>query len=202
LHLSSWLQAAVIADRWRVAGIHCGALSVWHHFALEEIRNPYIYEVADEPDMDKAVELLLICSRDYAAGKKLFTFEDWCIKKRNEIYSALKRKDPLIVHDEVLDYVKCCTRIPAHKGAPVAILPGGIKQAQARKYIVAPQEWVLVDFLGPAGWDMPFAVARCIYDAHRNAAGEDNDLESRTDEARTDLWLQNQYEAQRKASAS
>jgi hypothetical protein len=63
--------------------------------------------------------------------------------------------------------------------------------------IKAPIEWVLVDFLShgnpdriDAAWNTPIAVARCLFDAHRDATGEAASLISEADEERIDRKIQ------------
>lgn len=207
MHLSSWLQAATVPDRWNVAGVSCPALSVWHHFALEEMRNPIAWDLS-EPDMNAVSELLIVCSRDYAGGRRLFTDDPYRKAVQKKMYQAIRYQNHDVVRACAVDYFRSCTRVPGHKSPPVKLVQGmRIATDKDAKFIVAPQEWVLVDFLGrgdPArisdAWNMPFSIARCLYDAHRNAAGEDTLLESRTEEARNDEWLERQ--AKEKAAAS
>lgn len=207
MHVSSWLQAAVIPDRWRVAGVHCFALSVWHHFVLEELGNAYSWELP-EADIDAAAELLIFCSRGYAEGKLLFVQDARRARVQRDMYCTLRDIDPDLVNAQVLDYFKTCTRTPGHKGAPVKIEDGKrVPAKDERKFIVAPQEWVMVEFFSrgdpariAAAWDMPFATARCLFDAHRNAAGDDLSLESRSDEARIDAYNARELAAKERAS--
>ncbi len=207
MRVSSWLYAAVMADRWRVADVRCSALSVWHHFALEELRNPIAWDMP-EPDMDAAAQMLMICSRRYRDGKQLFLHASVRERAQMSMYRTLARQRSQDVIAQCQDYYRTCTRTPARKQPAVQLVGGArIQKSDDRRLIVAPQQWVLVDFIArgdpdrmAAAWDTPYATAQCLYDAHRNAAGEDNDLESRADEARTDSWLER--ESQRKAAAS
>jgi hypothetical protein len=113
------------------------------------------------------------------------------------MYETLKRIDPGQIQLEVWDYFRGCTRAPGHKGPSVPVIDGKAAATSKVNYIVAPQEWVLVQFFGKycgfdAAWDMPFTQARCMYDAYRNSTGEDTSLESRADEARIDDFLARQ----------
>jgi len=188
-HVSSWFQAALLPDRWNVAGVSCGVLTVWHAFVLQQTGNAY--NCGGACDRDAAAELLMYCSLDYANGKRLFSQPLFRDRVRRRVIRKMKRHDWPSTHAAVIDYVTTCTRAPSHKQT---ISQGGGVKSRA---IAAPICWVLVDFLAggdatkiKTAWDTPYALARCLFDARRDSDGSDDSLESLEEEKRIDAFLQ------------
>lgn len=189
-HVASWFQAALLPARWRVAGVTCSALSVWHVYVLRETGNAYL--TGQPPDRDAAAALLLYCSRGYLAGRRLFTAPLYRRRAVLRIARKLRRQDWPSIDAAVCDYLETCGRVPGHK-EPAGV-PG---KASARpRRASAPLPWALVDSLSrgdprafAAAWDTPFSVARCLFDARRDLAGEVDTLESAEEEARFDEYL-------------
>lgn len=186
-HVSTWFQAALLPERWNVAGVSCGVLSVWHAFAMSETGNPY--RSGGACDRDAAAALLSFCSLDYAGGKRLFAQPLHRARVVSSINRKLKAAEWTDIHAAICDYVDTCTRTPGHKQREA--VKG---QPQARS-VAAPICWVLVDFLSrgdpqkiEAAWNTPYAVARCLFDARRDISGEDDSLESVEEEIRFDAY--------------
>lgn len=184
-HVSSWFQAAVVPDRWNVAGVSCGVLSVWHVFVLQQTENPYYCGGA--LDRDAAAALLAYCSNDYDGGKRMFSsplFRASVLKRTNAV---LKKQDWEETHAAIRDYLSTCTRVPGHKQV-VSSSKGAVT-----KHACAPMCWVLVDFLSNGdpskvntAWNTPYQTARCMFDARRDIKGEDDSLETPEEEKRFD----------------
>jgi len=184
-HVPSWLQCAALPDRWNVAGVSCRALSVWHHFALGAVGNPYLW--GGEPDKNDAAELILFCSMDYSHGKRLFSHPAFRDVQAYRVGRKLRRVPFEAVDAACRDYVKSCLRTPQHVRV-VASTNGAVT-----KPAKSPLDWVLVQFLcagNPdkieAAWNTPYATAQCLFDAHRDIAGECDSLEDMEQERRYD----------------
>jgi hypothetical protein len=184
-HVPSWLQCALLPDRWNVAGVSCGVLTVWHHFALGCAGNPYLW--GGEADHNAAAELLLYCSGDYAAGKRLFAQPFWRNRRMRRIARTLRRQPFDQIDAACRDYVRSCLRTPQH--VQVVSTSAGAVPKPAK----SPLDWVLVQFLcagNPsqirAAWDTPYATAQCLFDAHRDITGECDSLEDMEQERRMD----------------
>lgn len=189
-YVSSWFQAALLPDRWNVAGVSCSALTVWHVFALEQMNNPYF--TCSPCDRDAAASLLMFCSSDYRDGKRLFQQPLFRSRRMSEITGKLKASKWTDIHAAITDYVSTCSRTPSHR----QLVSGGKSGVKPRK-VVAPICWALVDFLSAGNpskineaWDTPYAVAKCMFDAHRDINGDDDSLESQTEERNTDAILE------------
>jgi hypothetical protein len=191
-HVPSWLQAALVPDRWNVAGVSCGVLTVWHHFALGCSGNAYLW--GGETDHDAAAELLLYCSGDYAAGKRLFAQPFYRARRMRRIDRILRRRQWQEIDAACRYYVRSCLRTPQH--VQIVSTSNGAPPKPAK----APLAWVLVQFLcagNPAqiraAWNTPYATAQCLFDAHRDITGECDSLEDADQERRMDeLQVQRQ----------
>jgi len=186
MYVSPWLQAALIPDEWRVAGVSCRALSVWHVFVLASWGNPYIVDDPARMDRNAAAELLLYASRSHAAGKLLYSMPRHRAKALKAMHATLGRQHWADINAACLFYVASCRRAPEHK-EPVT----DGKTASAGRKASAPLGWILVDFLAAgnpdqieAAWDTPHAVACCLFDARRNINGQDDTLVSIEEEIR------------------
>lgn len=193
MYVSPWLQAALIPPRWRVAGVSCRPLSVWHVFVLGSFGNPYITGDTGRMDMDAALHLLVYASQDHAGGIRLFTeprYRAKCLAAIGKTLAAMKWET---VHDACKHYVETCRRVPAHKSK----VPDPKAPAESRM-AAAPFAWSLVNHLSggdPArveqAWDAPYAVACCLFDAHRDINGQDDSLETVEESERFDRYLEN-----------
>ncbi|HAX91572.1 MAG TPA: hypothetical protein DCY07_05100 [Rhodospirillaceae bacterium] len=196
MYISPWFQASMLPDRWNVAGVSCPSLSVWHVFALTSLGNPYFCD-SSRLDRNAAASLLLYATRTHAEGKMLNLRPNYRIKALRAMHKALERREWLDVHAAVSDYVANCTRAPGHK-KPVS---DGKGKGESRS-AAAPFGWVLVDFLASgnpdrieAAWNTPYAVACCLFDAHRDILGQDSTLETVEESERFDAYLARQKEA-------
>jgi hypothetical protein len=191
-HVSTWFQAAVLPERWDVAGVSCTSLTVWHMFVLQQTGNPYY--CGGGLDRDAAASLLMFCSRGYKDGKRLFSQPFYRKRTMAKIARALRRREWLETNAAILDYIGACMRTPAHKQQESSKSRGMIV-----KHAAAPICWALVDFISAgrpdsieAAWDTTYAVARCLFDARRDIKGDDDSLESLDEERRFDAYLENQ----------
>jgi len=189
-HVPSWLQAALLPDRWNVAGVSCGALSVWHHFVLGCEGNPYLW--GGDPDIGDAGQLLIICGRDYAAGKLIYAHPARMAIASQRVSRKLHGVPFAAVDAACRDYVKTCLRTPQH----VRVVSSS--NGDVPKPAKSPLAWVLVQFLSAgnpdkieAAWNTPYATAQCLFDAHRDIAGECDSLEDMEQERRYDEYERN-----------
>ena len=187
-HISSWFQAAVLPRKWSVAGINCNALSIWHVYALADAGNPYVCGGGGQT-IDKAIEVLLYCSGDIEHGRRLLVDSRYMAKCSARVLKSVKRLKFEDLNAATVEYVASCIRAPAHKHRETL---GGGKQTQAR-YLSAPKCWVLVEAMSrgnvesiDAAWNMPFSTAQCLFDARRDASGDDDTLETLDEERRYD----------------
>ena len=187
-HVSTWFQSALLPEKWEVAGVSCASLSVWHYFALEQTGNPYLH--GTRINRDHAAALLMYCCGDYQHGRRLFTGPFYRQRFMRRIARKLKRRDWPDIDAAIIDYLQTCLRCPAHKSR----VP---KAGETAKTVKAPAAWVLVDYLSggapsriDAAWDTPYAVARCLFDAHRDIKGDDDSLESIEDEIYNDRYIE------------
>jgi hypothetical protein len=184
-HIPSWFQCAALPDRWRVAGVSCGALSVWHHFALGCEGNRYLY--GGEPDIGDAGQLLVFCGMDYERGKRLYASTARMALAVARVGRKLRKLPFASVDAACRDYVSTCLRTPQHVRV-VASSNGAVP-----KPAKSPLAWVLTQFLcagNPdkiaAAWNTPYATAVCLFDAHRDINGECDSLEDMEQERRYD----------------
>ena len=184
-HVSTWLQAALLPERWDVCGVQCASMSVWHVFALGQTGNAYL--TGGLPDMDSAAALLIFCSRDMDGGRKLFTETGALGKAMRRVCRKLRKLKFEDVDFAATDYVETCMRAPGHKRQE--------GEGVASRAAAAPLPWGLVSYLcggdmarAEAAWNTPYAVARCMFDAARDIRGEDDSLESLEEEQRYDEW--------------
>ena len=185
-HVSSWLQAALLPERWDVCGIICPSVSVWHSFMLSQCENKYL--CGGETSRDDAAELLMYCSGGHAHGRRLFLSTAHRRATMRNIARRLRRLSQADIDRAVLDYLGTCLRRPEHKRPEPDPKAGVVPRAAA-----APMGWVLADFLSRSmplneAWDTPYAVACCLFDAHRDIKGEVTTLESIEEEIRFDEW--------------
>ena len=192
-HVPSWLQCALLPDRWNVSGASCSALTVWHHFVLGAVGNPYLW--GGNPALEDAAELLLYCSTGYLNGKRLFSHPFYRARQVRRVARKIRRRPSADVDAEVRYYVASCLRTPQHVRV-VATSGGGVP-----KYAKSPIDWALVQFLclgNPdkivAAWDTPYATAQCLFDSHRDINGECDSLEDQAQERRYDEFEQKKKE--------
>ena len=182
-HVSTWLQAAILPRKWDVCGVLCDSVTVWHAFILGQVRNAYY--CGGEPSKDAAAELLLYCSRGHADGARLYTAPHYRWRAMRRIHRALRRMPLDEVNAAIADYLGSCLRVPAHKEPE--------SKGGGRSTIAAPMAFVLLDAFSHLGieaaWDMPYAAARCMYDARRDVRGEDDTLETEDEERRWDAMV-------------
>jgi hypothetical protein len=193
VYVSTWLQAALIPPKWRVAGVSCGALSVWHTMILGSFGNPYIVGDVTRMDMNAANDLLTYASQNHAGGVRLFTDPAFRARVMKTVGGTLGSQDWPTVHDACMHYVETCRRVPAHKQAEPDPKAGKPRMA------AAPFAWTLVSYLSggdparvEAAWDAPFALACCLFDAHRDVNGMDSSLETLEEAERFDGYLERQ----------
>ena len=196
-HVSSWFQSAVLPRRWRIAGVSCGALSVWHHYALSNLGNAYVCGMGT--DRDDATGLLALCSRDYAAGAAVFQFPADLAKMIRKTARVVEKTPWKALDAACYDYVATCCRVPQHTEPPIHVGPGGKVLPSTSKKCASPLHWALVSFLCQgrpdlleAAWNTPYATARCLFDSTRDVEGKTETLESEEEEQRIDAWLEKQ----------
>jgi hypothetical protein len=189
MYVSPWLQAAILPAKWDVCGFILHTLTIWHAHVLRATGNVYL--VGGTPTIDDGVEVMLYASRDIAGGRRLLTQPNHRDRERFRFCRRAAKIEWSALDWNIREYVGGCMRTPGH----TEWQPG--PNDKGARSIKAPLEWVLLDFLtrgNPAGieaaWNTPIAVARCLWDAHRDAAGESNSLISERDEERIDRKLE------------
>lgn len=165
--ISTWWQAALLPDVWDVCGIRVPSLTVWHTFALENVGNAYL--LGRTPDRDDAAGLLLFASHGYVAGKRMMLDAKYRARRILRMYRYLRRREWQEVDAACREYVQTCTRTTSRW------------QKGDSKPAAVPYQWHLVRVLTGgdvrrlvAAWDTPYAVAKCLYDAGAEAAGDDS----------------------------
>jgi len=186
-HVSTWLQAAALPERFDVCGVVCAPLSVWHVHVLTQSGSPYL--TGAPCDRNAAAALLLWASRNHRHGARLM-YRPHALARaaRHTAKRVMAVRDWLAADAACMDYVTSSLRTPGHKSP--ARKPGKPSSFRA---VAAPLPWVLVSFLArgnpaaiEAAWDTPFAVARCLFDAWRDTTGDDDTLETLDEERRYD----------------
>ena len=190
--VSPWWQAAVLPDRWQVGGVSVPALSVWHTFALEQVGNRFLLSLP--ADRDDAASLLMFARCDYRGGRRLILRPH----HRARAMARIGRKVLRVPWPDMLaacrDYVDTCTRATSRW------------QRGDSKPCAVPYQWHIVHRLCAdygytldAAWNAPYALARALYDAGAEAAGDDSLLSVGAQEME-DNWPQLQAAAERAAS--
>lgn len=165
--VSPWWQAACLPERWDVGGFSVPSLSVWHTFALENIGNGYL--CGGPITIDDAAGLLLFASRDMAGGQRLMLRQYYRERCLHRAARRLRKADWAQLHAACTEYVETCTRT----AQPWEKVEGGGSPCGT------PYQWHIVRVLCAdygldlaAAWNTPYAYARCLHDAHREALGE------------------------------
>ena len=195
MYVSPWLQAVLLPRLWDVCGVTLPPLSLWHRYILRVSGNPYLGR--GEASKDAAVEVLLYCSLDMAGGQRMYNGFYFRRKRTNYILRKIKKLTFEEIDAAVSEYVQACCRVPAHSYKEAK--PGEAKG----KPVAAPHEWVLAEYaaggdpakLEPA-FNTPFAKVMCMFDAHRNINGDDDNLMDVQAEERTDRKLE-EFERQK-----
>ena len=177
MYASPWMQAVVIPRRWSVAGVECAPLSLWHGYILRASGNPFV--CGGDPTLDAACEVLMYCSGGIDHGRRLYNGPHYRGRVRRRVARSMKRSGQAKVISAVLEYTRECLRRPTH-----SVTAGSTKSDYAGKPMSAPEPFVLAENLmrigAAAGFaaamDYPYALATCIFDAGRNARGEDDSL--------------------------
>lgn len=165
--VSPWWQAALLPDRWVVCGIEVRPISVWHMFALENLQNHYI--CGGGCDRDDAAELLAVSRLDWESGRRLFADRSYQRRQLRDVCREIAEIKWPAVDAECVSYVAQCTRT-AHAWSA--------KTEGTPQMAGGPCEWHLLSFLTQGNptsladaWNMPYAVARCLYDAYAESRG-------------------------------
>ena len=168
LYISPWMQALLLPKRWDICGIEVKPLSIWHLFILEQLKNPYV--CGGIPDKDAISTLILYTERDFKEGTRIFKNHVYREKVLKQIYKRIKPIEWESLHNACLDFVKACTRVPDHK----------YPEDSKSKSLAAPYQFHLIGVLCPmmnlsldATWNLPYAEAKCYYDAAAERGGDD-----------------------------
>lgn len=188
-YVSPWWQASLLPDKWDVCGIVVHALSNWHRYALDQLKNPYV--CGGIHDRNAAASLLMICARDKAELRALYLRPHARAKALAAIHKTIEPLDGDRLDFACMDYVKSCLRAPLHHD-PVKT-PGS---GQSFRLLAAPAEFCVVlcltDHWGfdldPA-WNHPYAISRCMYDAYQETEKGDDTLSSEDQMRRKDEWI-------------
>ena len=165
-YVSPWWQAVLLPVRWDVCGIELRTMSVWHTFALENLGNAYVCN--GKVDRDAAASLLIICQRDWAGNRDLFLRPVHRARVLKKIHGVVKRLKWDDLDAAIFEYVQACNRTPEHK------------RKDGGKSASAPYQWHVVDYLASRNmtieqaWNYPYALARCLFDTHREVRGDDS----------------------------
>lgn len=189
--VSPWWQAAVLPDRWSICGVSVPALSVWHTFALEQVGNRFLLSLP--ADRDDAASLLMFARCDYRGGRRIILRQHHRMRLMARIGRKVQRVPWPEMHAACTDYVESCTRATSRW------------QRGDTKPCAVPYQWHIVHRLCAdygytldAAWNAPYALARCLYDAGAEAAGDDSILSVRAQEME-DNWPK--YEADERAAS-
>jgi hypothetical protein len=189
MYISPWMQACLLPRKWDVCGLIVKPLSVWHEYVLRAAGNPYL--CGGKPTPDAASEVMMYVMGGITHGRKLFVDEKYRAHTRAIVAQAIKKHGGEKVDAALSEYVEECLRTPGHK--QVQRKPND----PPSKPIAAPTAWVLAEYLCKgdpekldAAMDAPYSVACCLFDAGRNARGEDETLISEADEKRIDEKLE------------
>lgn len=185
--ISPFWQAALIPDRWDVAGIPLGPLTVWHSFALDNTRNAFMF--AAPADRDDACSLLIFCSGDYRHGKRLFFDDAFRNRQMFRMYRRLRDIPWDRLERACREYVHVCTR------AASRYTPAGQNPQPER----VPAQWHMVRLLSQSdpcrlepAWNTPFAVARALFDAWAESEKDDSSILSLPAQEMEDNWSEYQ----------
>ena len=196
MYISPWTQALLLPRVWDVCGVVVPPLSLWHRYILRVVGNPYIYQ--STTGKDAAAEVLIYSSLDVTEGRKLYT--DHCRRERltNKIVKKLEKMSMEDVDDAINEYVKSCLRVPGHK---VKDRPAGVAAVSS---VTAPVEFVLASWLAAgnpdkidSAFNVSYSMAMALFDASRNAKGEDDSLIDDVSEERTDRKLEEMAKIER-----
>jgi hypothetical protein len=187
MYVSPWMQSLVIPQRWNVCGVECRPLSLWHGYILRTAGNPFV--CGGEPTLDAASEVLMYCSGGVTHGRRLYNGPHYRARHRRRVTRMIERKGAQVALAAVMEYTRECLRVPTH-----SISKGSTKGDSGSKPIAAPEAFVLAENLVRIGavksfddaLDYPYALAACIFDAGRNARGEDDSLVTEDRERKLD----------------
>jgi len=165
--VSPWWQAACLPAKWDVCGFILPPLTVWHLFALENTRNPYVCGGAI--DKNAVAALILIARFDYHGGRRLMLDDSFRERQQRRMFRQLRNPTIGDLHPACREYVDTCTRGVSrfHKGN--------------EKPCAVPFAWHMVSTLSgndpsrlTAAWNMAYLTARCLFDAMAEINGDDS----------------------------
>jgi hypothetical protein len=166
-----------------VCGVTVPPLTVWHTFALENIGNHYL--CGGPCDKNDAASLLLFARLDYAHGRDMVLPNRQFFRARQEadMYRRLVKQDWGDIHAACKEYVDHCMRSQSRW-----------QNGEGGKPAAVPYQWHLVRMLSmgdPAkiedAWNTAYAVARCMFDAQAEMAG-DRSLLTTVSQEMEDNW--------------
>ena len=182
-YISPWWQAILLPDRWDVCGIAVHALSNWHLYALENLRNAYV--CGGIHDRDSAASLLLICQREMRrrpwhilpGGRDLYLRPYARARALARIHKVVKPIPWDDLDNACSDYVRSCLRVPRHKTASASSAGASIRLLAAPylRHIVL----CLCDHYNMTrdqAWNHPYSESRCMYDTYREIEKGDDTL--------------------------
>jgi hypothetical protein len=184
-YVSPWDQALLLPERWRICGISCNALSLWHSRVLELIGNHYV--CGGVPTIDSAASLLLFAQRNFRDGREIFLLPSVRARALRAMAEELATRQWETLDAACRDYVSTCQRIPDHK----------YPEDAGHRTLAAPHQFVAVYVLmsrcrltWAEAWDTPFAVARCILDAAGEYDRGDDTLADPRLQRNIDEWVE------------
>jgi hypothetical protein len=177
MYVSPWMQALLLPQRWLVAGIKCKPLSLWHAYILRTSGNPLV--CGGEITHDHISEVLMYCAGGMDHGRKLYQMPYYRSRWRKRVARNIKKAGYEFAANAAREYVSECIRVPTHE-----YVIASTKEGEASKPIAAPEEFVLAENLLTLGacktfddaMDYQYSAACCLFDAGRNARGEDSSL--------------------------
>jgi hypothetical protein len=167
--ISPFWQAFSMPTHSRVCGMRVPPLSVWHVFALEQIGNTYLcgglLEAGD------AAQILLVASRNRRQFLRMFASQKRTARavariRRRILRTAWRRGTEAVAQCRA--YAEQSMRVPGRwvkDGAKPCAVPHTLHVLSA-----AVQFGIPID----RAWDMPYAQARCLFDALAEAKGDES----------------------------
>jgi len=177
----------LLPREWLVAGIPCKPLSLWHAYIMRVSGNPLVS--GGTVSEDAIAEVLMYCGGGIAHGRRLYQAPHYRNRWRKRVARTIRKAGYEFAARAVLEYVNESIRVPTHE-----IVTASTKDGETSKPLAAPEEFVLAENLLALGicgtlddaMDYQYSAAACLFDAGRNARGEDGTLVDEDKERRID----------------
>ena len=190
--VSVWWQAALLPDSWDVCGVDVPSLTLWHKFVLDNTGNHYFGGICTKDD---AAALLIFAQHDYRGGHRLMLDTRYRLKCMGKMHKRIKSVPFLpTLHGACLDYVRSCTQTARRWNASRRVANPNADVASAEEFFILNRICHDYQMTQEQGWNTPYALARCLYDAGAVNRGDDSLMKPWEQKLDDDMYIAQEAE--------